>query len=199
MIQPYAARTHEKMKEVLMDPTAQGPEIHYYMIRGGSDKRNVTVWETGTVGGEYIKTYGHYHIGNLCEIYWIKQGEGIILLQERASTDPNEKSVKSFKAVYAKAGDEVFIPAGIGHLMVNTGSTWLVTVDDSPVNFEEKDPVSLPGHADYESVHKMKGFAYYVVNKDGVPTFVKNEMYDQVPEVEVLTADEYREKYPRKD
>ena len=39
MIQPYAARTHEKMKEVLMNPEASGPELHYYMIRGGSDKK----------------------------------------------------------------------------------------------------------------------------------------------------------------
>ena len=60
-MKPFADRKHEKMKEVLMDPSAQGPEVHYYMIRGGSDKRNITVWESGTVAGEYIKTYGHYH------------------------------------------------------------------------------------------------------------------------------------------
>ena len=60
--EPYAARTQEKMKDVLMSPDAQGPAVHYYMIRGGSKKRNITVLETGTVGGEYIKTYGHYHV-----------------------------------------------------------------------------------------------------------------------------------------
>ena len=65
--EPYAARTHEKMQEVLMQPEASGPAIHYYMIRGGSNKRNITVWEAGTVGNEYIKTYGHYHLGNLDE------------------------------------------------------------------------------------------------------------------------------------
>ena len=40
------------MKDVLMNPEANGPDIHYYMIRGGSEKKNITVWETGTVGGE---------------------------------------------------------------------------------------------------------------------------------------------------
>src|SRR3989338_9251697 len=65
--EPYASRSHEKMKDVLMTPDAQGPATHYYMIRGGSKKRNITVWESGTVGGEYIKTYGHYHVGNLDE------------------------------------------------------------------------------------------------------------------------------------
>src|ERR1700733_1843537 len=44
--EPYAARTQEKMQDVIMDPAAQGPAIHYYMIRGGKDKRNVTVLET---------------------------------------------------------------------------------------------------------------------------------------------------------
>ena len=69
------------MKEVLMSPGAAGPAIHYYMIRGGSKKRNITVWESGQVDGEYIKTYGHYHVGDLDETYWIIQGDGIILQQ----------------------------------------------------------------------------------------------------------------------
>ena len=80
----YASRTHEKMKEVLMDPNGVGPEVHYYMIRGGKDQRNITVWEPGTVSGEYIKTYGHYHIGNLDETYWILFGTGIVLKQKMA-------------------------------------------------------------------------------------------------------------------
>src|SRR3989338_7659829 len=75
--EPLAVRTHEKMKDVLMNPEAAGPAVHYYMIRGGSEKRNVTVWETGTVGGEYIKTYGHYHVGDLDETYQIIEGERI--------------------------------------------------------------------------------------------------------------------------
>ena len=62
MEKPFAERTQDKMKEVLMDPNADGPAIHYYMIRGGEKKANITVMETGTVGGEYIKTYGHYHV-----------------------------------------------------------------------------------------------------------------------------------------
>lgn len=187
MFKPYAARTHEKMKEVLKDPNASGPEIHYYMIRGGSNKRNVTVWETGKVGEEYIKTYGHYHVGKLDETYTILAGEGYVLMQERktgADGKPIDDEIVSFKAVKVKTGDSVFIPSGMGHLAVNTGSTWLVTSDDSPVNMEEKDPVSLPGHADYEPFRKLRGAAYYVVEKDGKPEFVKNPNYKTVPTVE---------------
>src|SRR6185436_6461104 len=101
----FASRPHEKMKDVLMDPNASGPAIHYYMIRGGSKKRNITVWESGTVGGEYIKTYGHYHIGDLDETYWIIQGEGIALLQkmvvENGEAQPDK--IEDFKAIRVKA------------------------------------------------------------------------------------------------
>ena len=39
MLNPYASRKHEEMKEVLMSPDASGPTTHYYMIRGGKDKK----------------------------------------------------------------------------------------------------------------------------------------------------------------
>ena len=188
MFNSYASRKHEEMKEVLMSPESAGPAVHYYMIRGGKDKKNITILESGTIGGEYIKTYGHYHIGNLDETYWIVEGEGIVVLQKR-KLDENGKSIddeiESFQAIVVKNGDSVFIPSGTGHLLVNTGKTWLVTVDDSPVNFEEVNPVSLPGHADYEPIRKMRGFAYYVVEENGKPKLVKNLKYKYIPEARI--------------
>lgn len=181
-----------------MHPEAAGPEIHYYMIRGGSDKTNITVWETGTVGGEYIKTYGHYHIGQLDETYHIAAGEGIVLLQRRKIDSvgiPIDDQIESFIAIKVRAGDNVFIPSGTGHLAVNTGNTWLVTIDDSPVNFEEVDPVSLPGHADYEPVKKMQGFAYYAVEENGKPALVRNPKYKSVTEPQWFTPEEYAQKF----
>lgn len=184
--EPYAARTHEKMKEVLMHPEAAGPVIHYYMVRGGSKKRNVTVLETGTVGlpdqgGEYFKTYGHYHLGNLDETYWFAEGEGIVLLQKRVeeSGAPVSDRIEEFKAQRVKAGESAYMPPGHGHLMVNTGKTWLVMVDDSPVEGTQ-DSASMPGHADYKPVQEMQGFAYYVVERDGAPALVKNPKYKEV-------------------
>jgi len=179
--EPYAARSHEKMKEVLMNPDAQGPAIHYYMIRGGSKKRNITVWESGTVGGEYIKTYGHYHVGKLDETYWIVQGEGIALLQKMVVDKgvPQPDKVEEFKAVRVKAGDSVYMQSGYGHLVVNTGAEWLVTADDSPVE-GAGDSASMPGHADYEMVKQVRGFAYYVVDRGGVPTLIPNPLYKEV-------------------
>ncbi|MBI5004329.1 hypothetical protein HZC00_04500 [Candidatus Kaiserbacteria bacterium] len=182
----FAARTHEKMQEVLMHPEAAGPAIHYYMIRGGSEKHNITIWETGTVGGEYIKTYGHYHKGDLQEMYWILQGEGIALLQKMAVIDgvDNPNIIEEFRAIPVKAGDSVHMPSGFGHLLVNTGAQWLVTTDDSPVAGPD-DSASMPGHADYEQVKQMRGFAYYVVERDGAPLLIPNKLYKEVRKVDL--------------
>lgn len=179
----YAARTHEKMKEVLMDPDGKGPSIHYYMIRGGVKQKNATVWEPGTISGEYIKTYGHYHIGDLSENYWIVYGKGIALLQKLATDEKGAMIldvVEEFKAISVKPGQEIFMPVGFGHLLVNTGETYFVTMDDSPVYFDDPDPAGLPGHADYEPVKKMQGFAYYVVENEGLPALKKNPRYKTV-------------------
>lgn len=184
----YASRTHEKMREVLMDPNGIGPAIHYYMIRGGVDQKNTTVWEPGTISGEYIKTYGHYHIGDLSETYTIAYGQGVALLQKLAEDEEGNMIpdvVAEFKAIPVTAGQEVFMPAKFGHLVVNTGRTYFVTIDDSPVDFEERDPSSFPGHADYELVKKMQGFAYYVVEHEGGPALKKNPLYKTIQQEEL--------------
>lgn len=178
---PFAARTHENMLDVLMHPEAPGPSVHYYMIRGGSEKRNITVWETGAVGGEYIKTYGHYHVDDLPETYWIAHGEGIALLQKRVveAGVPQNDRLEYFKAVRVKAGDVIHIAPREGHLVVNTGKEWLATVDDSPVA-GASDSASMPAHAEYDSVKAMRGFAFYVVEQNGAPALIPNPLYKEV-------------------
>lgn len=199
MLKPFATRSHHDMKEVLMDPEASGPEIHYYMIRGGKEKKNITIWETGLVGKEYIKTYGHYHVGEISETYTVLEGEGVVLLQKRKEENgqPKDGEIESFFAIKVKAGDSVFIKSETAHLVANIGDTWLVTSDDSPVNFEEVDPVSLPGHADYEPIKKLHGFAYYLIEENGEPKLVKNPNYSQVPEPQWLTLEEFAHKKTR--
>ena len=186
-----ATRSHEKMQEVLMDPQAPGPSVHYYMIRGDMKRKrgnNITVWEPGTVGEEYIKTYGHYHVGKLDETYKFISGQGIALLQKLAGDEKGNMVpdvVEEFKAIPVKTGDELFIPAGYGHLVVNIGIDFLVTSDDSPVNFTEVNPASLPGHADYELVKQMRGFAYYIIEHEGKPALVKNKLYKEIRKSEL--------------
>ena len=179
----YGPRTHEKMKEVLMDPNGVGPAIHYYMIRGGVNQKNITIWEPGTINGEYIKTYGHYHVGKLDETYWILYGLGVGLEQTLVLDDKGNMiadRVAEFKATPVRAGDNIYFASGHGHLFANVGKTYFVTADNSPVNFEKKDKASLPGHADYSLVQKMRGFAYYVVEHNGKPALVRNKNYKEI-------------------
>ena len=174
-----------------MVPEASGPEIHYYMIRGGAVKKNITVWEAGTVGDEYIKAYGHYHVDDIKETYTILAGQGILLLQNRQKDAQGkflDNKIESFQAIKVKAGDSIAIPPFSGHTMVNVGQTWLVTSDDSPFNVAnvvKGDSSSMPIHADYEPIKKMHGFAYYVALKNGEPTLVKNLNYSFVPEAHI--------------
>ncbi|MFZ2193401.1 MAG: glucose-6-phosphate isomerase family protein [Candidatus Moraniibacteriota bacterium] len=180
----YAAREQAEIKDVLMNPNGTGPAIHYYMIRGGVDQKNITVWEPGTISGEYIKTYGHYHVGELEEDYEILFGEGVALLQ-KLSIDKNgnmlANSVEEFRAIIVKPGDKIHMAPSYGHLLANTGSTYFVTVDNSPVNFEEgKNSADFPGHADYQLVKEMHGFAYYVVEHKGKPVLKKNPNYKEI-------------------
>jgi oxalate decarboxylase/phosphoglucose isomerase-like protein (cupin superfamily) len=188
-MEPFADRTHTAMKEVLMDPSSVGPDVYYYVIRGGSEKKNITVWEIGAAGEEYIKTYGHYHVADFLETYEVLSGEGIILLQERkkgADGKPIDYEIEKFTAVFLKKGSVVPIPKYAGHLAVNTGESWLVTIDDSPVKLQKNTgskEAAWPEHADYSAVKKMQGFAYYVVKKDGKPSFVKNPKYKNHPEI----------------
>ncbi|MBU6232002.1 MAG: hypothetical protein KGI45_01670 [Patescibacteria group bacterium] len=184
MSEPYAARTHDKMREVLMDPDAPGPAVHYHMVRGGPLKSNITIWEPGQVGGEYIKAYGHYHVDDLPETYRILQGEGILLTQLRSGSDGE---ISEFKAFKVKAGDVVDIPLRSGHTLVNTGKTWLVTSDDSP--WSPEDSASMPQHADYEPMKKLRGMAYYVVEKDGAPALVRNPNYSSAPTAAIEVAE----------
>lgn len=181
-----ATRTHKEMLDVLMDSKSNGPDVHYFMIRGGSDKKNITTWETGTIGTEYIKTYGHYHVSDFSETYKILTGEGIILLQERMLDGkgmPIDDEVSYVKAIFVKPGSLVTIPQTAGHLGVNIGKTWFVTEDNSPVASQEAKESAWPTHADYAPVKKLRGFAYYIVENNGTPAFIKNPNYKNVPEI----------------
>ncbi len=187
----FAERTHKEMVDVLMDPKSTGPDVHYFMIRGGSERKNITIWQSGLVGEEYIKTYGHYHVSDFMETYTILAGEGMIVLQERKVDDrgtPIDNEVNYFKAIFVKPGSVVSIPERAGHLALNTGESWLITKDDSPVNLNKDEKTAWPQHADYEPIRKLHGFAYYVVKKNGKPFFIKNSNYKNVPEVTIENA-----------
>jgi len=138
-------RKLEEMREVLLDPKADGPEDVYVMVRG---QPNITVLLPGKIGREFTKTYGHYHNDDRAETYKVLFGCGKMLIQNREASD--------IQLLEMKAGDEVVVPEGYAHTMINTGDGPLVTVDDAPANAEES-------VNDYEPIRKKQGFGYYVV------------------------------------
>ena len=191
MYVPLAVRRHEDMKNVLFCPNSDGPEIHYYMIRGGVDKTNTTVLESGNVGGEYIKTYGHYHGEHVRETYLIIGGDGVVLLQKRkigSNCIPIDDEVETFIAIKVKSGDCVHMPPEFGHIIVNIGKTWFVTRDNTHIRSDDEQSLSP---VNYESVGKMHGFAYYIVDDCGIPKLVKNVNYKTVPEPQWLTVEKW--------
>ncbi|MDE2188572.1 MAG: hypothetical protein KGJ35_02475, partial [Patescibacteria group bacterium] len=102
-------RAIEKMRDVLMDSSAKNPAVFYYMIRGGESEGNITVIEHGTANGEYIKTYGHYHIIDFIETYTVVLGEAILLLQTRkpGTNGPIDDEIDDFKAIRLQTGDSI--------------------------------------------------------------------------------------------
>jgi len=188
MFKPFAERNNERMQNVLIDQNISGPDVFYYMVRGGIEKTNITILECGFAGNEYIKTYGHYHVGNISETYSILQGTGVVILQKRkvdTEGKPIDNEIVFFKAISVKAGDKIFIEPDMGHLLINTGEKWLVTSDDSPVYTNDINPVSMPGHADYEPIKKMGGFAYFLIEKNNTPVLIKNPKYINTPEAHI--------------
>lgn len=174
----FAARSHEEMRDVLLYPDATGVDPHYWMIRGDNEDRNITVWESGTVGGEYVKTYGHYHQGDADEMYWVLFGSGIALLQKRVEKGGAlvENEIEDFRVVHINHGDTLFVPPYFGHSLVNTGPSFLVTADN---NVGEGD-AAAPTINDYAPIQRMHGFLYYVIEKDGAPALVRNKAYSSV-------------------
>ena len=126
-----SVRTLNDMRCVLANPGQPGSMPLYYMyrdlaltagdrayLREQNVRFDITVIPPGTVGGEYVKTKGHYHPLNPSgigypELYQVLAGEALYLLQRSDLGD--------IVAVAAKAGEFVLIPPGYGHVTVNAG------------------------------------------------------------------------------
>ena len=156
-------RKLEDMQEVLMNPEAEGPEGVYSVVRGNP---NITVLVPGKIGQEFTKTYGHYHKDDRSETYKVLFGEGKMLIQNR--------DVSDVQLLEMKAGEEVVVPEGYAHTMINTGDGPLVMTDNCPANAEAV-------VNDYEPIKEKRGFSQYVVeNENGEVALVLNPAYEKI-------------------
>ena len=165
-------RTHEQMTPVLYNPKAAAPAEFYYMYRGlclpkdtelfanHNVRYDITVIPPATIGGEFVKTKGHFHPlkgeHSYPEIYEVLSGEAHYLFQ-------NNGQVIVF---HAMAGDKVIVPPDYGHVTINPGKATLVMAN-----------LVSPGFSsDYEQYVKMHGAAFYELDKG----WVENPHYTAV-------------------
>lgn len=173
------------MRGVLARPDAPGPAEVYYMYRDvgyPGDRRllrsaglryDLTVLVPGAVGGEYVKTHGHYHPHaagqdvSYPEVYEVVDGIAHFLLQRPGSGQVVEDVV----VVEARPGDKVLIPPGYGHLTINPGPDFLVVANLTADGF-----CSL-----YAPFALRRGGAYYEMAAEGGGRFIPNPAYGPVP------------------
>jgi glucose-6-phosphate isomerase len=98
------------------------PVIYEFSARQNpsSDKSlsfGLTRIRSGTIGGEYYMTRGHFHRGKGDEVYVTLNGQGVLLLQTR---DGQRRETTM------AAGTLSYVPTGWGHRAVNVGSDGLV-------------------------------------------------------------------------
>lgn len=180
-----AIRFKQEMLAVLFEPGAESSEELYYMYRGVCRQEDakriaqyglrydVTVVSSGQVGGEYIKTVGHYHPlkpgtdSTYPEVYEVLYGKAHYLLQ----TEADEEGVEAI-LVEAVAGDKVLIPPGYGHITINPGPTFLVMSNWVAAGFNSV----------YGPIQELGGGAYFELTGHGEDQqFVVNPRYQPTP------------------
>lgn len=183
-----ATRQLEGLRPVLKDPQSIGPDPVYWVFYEVTDEKwaNTTITAPGRIGDEYPKTFGHYHPADApVENYHVVEGEGVMLLQQKKFENGEwlKDQVGAVYLVKAKAGDDIAISNEWGHSFTNTGDLPLITFDDW-----------RSGHTpeDYAIIETQQGMAYYLINEDNKPTAIPNPNYQNLPEAQWVTADEYR-------
>jgi len=175
-------RNRERMKSVLKNPAVESPPEFYYMYRNvhlrkdakkimeNNLRYDVTILPPFSVGGEFNKTFGHYHpkvAGTdtwYPEVYEVLHGHAHYLLQKD----------DEFLVFDARAGDKCLMIPGFAHITVNPseGET-LVMANWVYPGFE----------SDYVPIEKMRGAMYYETHHG----FVPNKEYGHgIPHVKLI-------------
>lgn len=198
--QPEIRRLQD-IKDVFYDASqAYGMSTLYYMYRGVSVDEDapiirqaglrfdLTVLSPGTIGGEYVKTAGHYDpykpgtSVTWPEVYEVLNGRAHYLIQSHFPGHPDQ--LEKVILITAKPGDKVLIPPRFGHVTINPGNDYLIMS-----NWVADGVSSL-----HNPFQQMKGGAYYELQSEEVPVFVPNTNYSKLPALErcsVTTMEEF--------
>ncbi|MFH1392259.1 MAG: glucose-6-phosphate isomerase family protein [bacterium] len=159
----YQVRKLKDISDVLYDQewakTADPNLVLYEMQRETEIKNNmrydITIIPAKMLGKEFIKTKGHSHPEQ--EEYQVLEGKAIFLL--------------GAKAIRAKAGDKVVIPANCPHVTINPSKTQALKL----ANWISKD-----SQGDYSEFVKKQGACYFYT----IDGWIKNKNYAEVAELE---------------
>jgi glucose-6-phosphate isomerase len=148
---------------------------------------DVTVTLPGTVGGEFIKTAGHYHGLDANgvswpEIYDVLAGDAAFVLQQAEGDPAGNPSVTRGIVIVASPGDRLVIPPDYGHVTVNIGTTPLVVAD----------LVAIASNNHYQGYAAQRGGAIRILAVPGEEDAFDAEWNDAYPElaqgIEVIAA-----------
>jgi glucose-6-phosphate isomerase len=136
-------------------------------------RHDITNMPPGTLNGEFVKTYGHYHpkVKNIGypEVYQIINGRAVFVLQD------DYDDLKQVNFIFAKAPEIVIVPPDLGHVVINIASDNLIFSNLIFSHFQ-----SL-----YEPYQRKKGAAYYIT--EGSPLqWLVNSHYTSSPQPKLL-------------
>ncbi len=141
---------------------------------------DITVIPPRTLGVEYVKTLGHCHPEvpgakiSYTEIYEVLRGEAHYMIQK------GHDRITDVVVFKAGRGDKVIIPPDYGHVTINPSNKVL-----KMANWVCRDFSSFYGP------YKEKGGAAYFEIEDH--EFVKNQHYQDVPEIRFLKPTNFSE------
>lgn len=176
-------RSIDEMMPLLMNGREVKSKDPVYWVFSNVSKKweHATLICPGDFGGEFPKTFGHYHTTDSIEKYKILYGQGIIVMQKRKFLDDDWvlDQIEKVYLVEFLSGDEINIPPEWGHSCSNIGSGPLLILDD------------WKGEESYEPIKKLGGLAYFLVNRNGTAEFIPNKNYKNLPKPEWVTASDF--------
>jgi len=145
------------------------------IIRKADLRYDYTIIPPNSIGGESIKTYGHYHPEvsygyTYPEIYQVLDGEALFIMQK-----PENGIIVDVIVVKAKKLDTVIVPPNYGHVTINPTDKELITANWVCRSFSSI----------YEPYTQNRGACYYYINGE----WVRNENYFKAPEIRFATPE----------
>jgi glucose-6-phosphate isomerase len=189
VIEKKAGKSLDQMRSLMYNAEQTDDEPLYEFYVGVFNKENSGIFAhsglrydiilvfPGHIGGEFKKTSGHIHKQpsnyktGYPEIYEVLYGTALFMVQKTVNG-----AVYYAAAIETQAGEKILIPPGYEHATINIGSGPLVFCDLISNNCENE----------YHGIQDHGGMGYFVISHDGLPEFVKNPRYGDLPEIRRL-------------